>query len=142
MDTHVWVWIASGQLNRMRPGLSEAIERAAREKRLFISASSIWEVALKVAKGGIVISGDLHTWVDEQRRAPGIQIWPLSPAVLIDMTRLPPWVRRSDGKEHRDPNDRFLVTTARRRSATLVTCDEMILDYARQGHLEVFDARP
>jgi PIN domain nuclease of toxin-antitoxin system len=54
---------------------------------------------------------------------------------------LPPWNRSADGKPHKDPNDRFLVATARRKNAALVTCDQIILDYARTGHLLACDAR-
>jgi PIN domain nuclease of toxin-antitoxin system len=52
------------------------------------------------------------------------------------------WIRRADGRPHRDPNDRFIVATARRRNAVLVTCDGPVLDYADEGHLTALDARP
>jgi PIN domain nuclease of toxin-antitoxin system len=58
----------------------------------------------------------------------------------IDSTSLPPWLRRSDKREHRDPADRFIVAAARRLNAILLTCDEEILHYASQGHLAAFDA--
>lgn len=51
------------------------------------------------------------------------------------------WIRGNDTKEHRDPADRFIVTTARRLNGVLVTCDEEILEYARQGHVAACDAR-
>ncbi len=37
--------------------------------------------------------------------------------------------------------DRFIVATARRRGAILATCDQVILDYADDGYVTVYDAR-
>ena len=42
---------------------------------------------------------------------------------------------------HKDPSDRFIVAEARRRNAVLVTCDALMIDYARAGNAVVFDAR-
>ncbi len=53
--------------------------------------------------------------------------------LTIDSTQLPRWLRQPDGREHRDPNDRFIVATARRLNGMLLTGDEEILEYARQG---------
>lgn len=141
LDTHVWIWAALGDTKRLT-ACRAALELAATEQRLFVSAASVWEIALKAVRGDIELGVDLHRWVAEQRHEPGIRLWPLSPAVLIDSTVLPPWIRRRDGKEHKDPNDRFIVVTARRKKAVLVTCDDEIVHYANQGHVTVFDARP
>jgi PIN domain nuclease of toxin-antitoxin system len=142
LDTHIWLWAALGHTSRFRADCQPLVELAAKEQRLFVSAASIWEIAVKSARGDIQISGDLHTWVAEQIREPGIRLWPLSPAVLIDSTLLPTWIRRRDGKEHKDPSDRFIVATARRKRAVLVTCDEEIVNYSQQGQIAAFDARP
>jgi PIN domain nuclease of toxin-antitoxin system len=40
------------------------------------------------------------------------------------------------GEPHRDPADRLLIATARQLRATLITRDELILAYARQGHVD------
>jgi PIN domain nuclease of toxin-antitoxin system len=66
----------------------------------------------------------------------------IDPHLAIETTRLPTWVRKRDGQEHRDPSDRFIVATARRLNAVLITCDEEILDYADRGNLRGYDARP
>jgi PIN domain nuclease of toxin-antitoxin system len=143
LDTHVWVW-ASGEAGgpaQLRAAALPAIERAARSRRLFVSSASMWELALKTARGGALVSGDLRAWVRDQREYPGVRILSLDSRVAVDVALLPLWVRQRDGKEHRDPADRFLVATARRLNGVLLTCDEEILDYARQGHLRAHDAR-
>ena len=141
MDTHVWVWMAANDTARVAPGTAEALDDAARAGRLVALAASVWEIALKTGRGDLMVGVDLHTWVAEQERSPGVRLLAITPALAIDVTQLPAWVRR-DGKPHRDPNDRFIVATAREQGAILATCDEAILDYADEGHLTVYDARP
>jgi len=144
MDTHVWVWVSgeAGGTARLAPALLPPIEEAARDRRLFVSAASVWEVALKAERGQALITGDLDRWVRDQRQYPGVRVLSLDSRTAMDCTRLPPWFRARDGHEHRDPNDRFIVATARRLNAVLLTCDEEILHYASQGHVRAYDARP
>jgi PIN domain nuclease of toxin-antitoxin system len=144
MDTHVWVWVSgeAGGPGRLNPALLPAVEAAARDRRLFVSAASVWEIALKAERGQALIAGDLDTWVRDQRRYPGVRVLTIDPTLAIESTRLPIWLRARDGKEHRDPNDRFIVATARRLNAVLLTCDEEILHFADQGHVQAYDARP
>lgn len=144
MDTHVWVW-ASGEAGgpgRLRGAVLPAIEEAARSRRLFVSAASVWELALKAERGQALLSGDLHAWVRDQRRYPGVRVLPIDARLGVDSTRLPPWARERDGQEHRDPGDRFVVATARRLGGVLLTCDREILAYASRGHLRAYDASP
>ena len=143
LDTHIWVWASGGAGGpaQFAPAAVPAIENAARDRRLYVCAASVWEIALKAARGVLLISGDLHAWVRQQRRYPGVRVLPIDTKLCIDSTHLPVWTRTRDGKEHRDPNDRFLATAARRLNAVLVTCDEEILFYAEQGHLQAYDAR-
>jgi PIN domain nuclease of toxin-antitoxin system len=135
MDTHVWVWLAAGHGGHFAAGVVEALENAAAAAHLWASTFSIWEIALKAEKGALLVATDLHAWVGQQQEEPGVRLLGLTPALGIDATLLPQWTRRSDGKPHRDPCDRFIVATARRRSAVLVTSDRVILDYADDGHV-------
>jgi PIN domain nuclease of toxin-antitoxin system len=141
LDTHIWVWASTGP-GKFRKAAADAIERAASERGLFVSAASVWEIALKAQKGELLISGDLRTWLREQRRYPGVRVLPVNGTLAIDATSLPEWTRKSDKKPHKDPSDRFIVAEARRRNAVLITCDTLMIDYARKGHVVVFDARP
>lgn len=144
LDTHVWLW-ASGEAGGpalLRPAALPEIELAASQQRLLVSAASIWEIALKAERGQLLVTGDLRAWIREQRAYPGVHILPVQSTVAIECTRLPRWIRQRDGKEHRDPCDRFIATTARLLNAVLTTCDREILAYARQGHVKAYDARP
>lgn len=140
LDTHIWVWASSGAKHFKRAAGKE-IEAAAEERRLFVSAASVWEIALKQQKGDLLVSGDLRSWLREQRRYPGVRVLPITGGLTIDATSLPEWIRKSDKKPHKDPNDRFIVAESRRRNAVLITCDVLMIDYARKDHVVVYDAR-
>jgi PIN domain nuclease of toxin-antitoxin system len=144
LDTHIWVWASgeSGGPGQIIHSALPSIEGAARARQLFVSATSVWEIALKEQRGRGLIRGDLSSWVRDQRQYPGVRLLSIDSRLAIACTRLPLWTRKRDGQEHRDPSDRFIVATARRLNAVLITCDEEILDYADQGNLRGFDARP
>jgi PIN domain nuclease of toxin-antitoxin system len=141
LDTHVWAW-ASGEAGgpeQLRPDALPSIELAARSRRLFVSAASVWEIALKYERGRVRVLGDLHRWVRDQRRYPGVRVLPIDSRLGIECTRLPRWTRKQDGGEHRDPGDRFIVASARRLNAVILTCDTEILAYSESGHVQAFD---
>lgn len=142
LDTHAWIWMATGETSRLFQGAAEAIERASGEQRLLVSAASAWEIALKQRRGDLKVSTDLQGWIAAQRNSPGIRFVPLTAGLLVEAVELPRWIRQRDGREHRDPCDRFIVATARRQRAILVTCDPEIIGCGRAGHLRVYDARP
>ncbi len=139
LDTHVWLW-ASGELGGtglLSPEVLARIEAAAGRRCLYASAASVWELAWKVARGRMRVSIELERWLRDQRRAPGIRILPIDAPLALAATRLPPWPAPGapDGQERRDPADRFIVATARRLAATLLTRDQAILAYAAAGNV-------
>lgn len=142
-DTHIWVWASgeAGGQERIRSDALPIIESAAVRRLLYASAVSVWEIALKAERGQALIAGHLPEWVRDQMQHPGVRVLPIDSRLSIASTALPRWIRRRDGREHRDPADRFIVATARRLNAVLVTCDEEVLDYAERGHVNAFDAR-
>jgi PIN domain nuclease of toxin-antitoxin system len=135
LDTHVWIWMLEGAVRELGRDAHNAVEEAGAGGRVLVSAISVWEVAMLEAKGRIRFSMEVGEWVRRALGAPGVHLSPLSPEVAVDSTRLPAPV-------HGDPADRILIATARRVGATLVTRDAKILDYARQGLLDVIDANP
>ncbi len=139
LDTHIWVWSSTGARN-FKTAAASAIESAAGERRLFVSAASVWEIALKIQKGELLVSGDLRAWLRDQRRYPGVRVAPITGPLALESTTLPEWTRKSDKRPHKDPSDRFIVAEARRRNAVLITCDALMIDYARHGNVVVFDA--
>jgi PIN domain nuclease of toxin-antitoxin system len=132
LDTHVWLWLVAGSSD-LSIASRNTIESAAAAGALRIAAISLWEVALLAWGGRIVLGKSISLWIDEALAEPGPRIDPLTPQIAIESYALPEAF-------HRDPADRLIVATARVASATLMTRDRRILDYAARGHLAAIAA--
>jgi PIN domain nuclease of toxin-antitoxin system len=104
IDTHVWVWWVQGD-KRLRP--SQLGHLTAHEPTgLGVSVMSCWEVARLAADGKITLPVPIDDWVRDALAYPGVRILDMTPAIVIESTRLP-------DPFHKDPADRILVATAR-----------------------------
>ena len=129
LDTHVLIWWASGDLQRLSPqaraAIEAEIERAAQPGQapgLLVSAISCWEVAMLVQRGRLALSLEVERWLAVVASIPAVRLLPLEPAVAVAATRLPePF--------HADPADRFLVAQARELAVPLLSADRKIRDY-------------
>lgn len=135
LDTHVWIWVVEGDRAALSAPAIEAVERAAEEGAVRVSAISVWEVAMLEAKGRISLSRPVGDWVHAALHAPGVRLLPLSPEIAIESTRLP-------GAPHGDPADRMLMASARHLGGQLATCDRGILEYSAGGRLKVLSCAP
>ena len=52
LDTHYWIWMESGDSDRVPQRLLLAIQEASGAGILMLSVISVWEVGLLEAKGG------------------------------------------------------------------------------------------
>jgi PIN domain nuclease of toxin-antitoxin system len=127
LDTHVWVWLNSGNSELSAASIAK-IESAAIKGQVGIPAISVWEIATLVAKGRLKLLLPTHQWVYEALSKRGIDLVPLEPDIAIESTELP-------GDFHGDPADRLIVATARVRGLPLLTRDAKILAYGDQGHV-------
>jgi PIN domain nuclease of toxin-antitoxin system len=132
LDTHVLIW---AMLNEPRLGrqAARAINAAARQDRLAVSAITPWEVALLEKKGRITLQKSALEWIREALARPGVSLIPLEPEIAVASTRLP-------FDMHADPADRILVATARHFGAILVTADKALLDVAKKKSFLAMDA--
>ncbi len=117
LDTNALIWLLkdSDRLGR-RAGLE--IDDALQLSRVLISAAPGWEVAGLVAKNRV-------------RLDKAIEEVPLDGEVAIESVAL--------DDLHWDPVDRFIVATAVKMRATLVTSDDRLLSW--KGPLACIDAR-
>jgi PIN domain nuclease of toxin-antitoxin system len=129
LDTHIWVWLLNGDSRIKRSSLFSRILVASRQSGLYVSAISIWEIAMLEAKGRITLSTGITSWIEDAIKAPGLQIIQLLPEISIDSARLP-------GLFHGDPADRIIVATARFLKCPLLTEDKQILAYSKDAFLE------
>jgi PIN domain nuclease of toxin-antitoxin system len=133
LDTHIWLWYVENDVKRFSRKIEPLVEAAVQRSELLISAISVWEIAVLDNIRRIELSQDVRTWVGRALSFPGVRFKSLSPSIAIESTRLP-------GTLHRDPADRILIATARFAGAALVTCDERIIEYAKNGHVKVVNA--
>ncbi|EAQ70465.1 PIN-domain ribonuclease toxin [Synechococcus sp. RS9909] len=120
LDTHVLIWWANGEHDRLSAAAIAAIE--AEEQQRLVSAISCWEVAMLVERGRLGLNVDMERWLNLVASVPRLKLLPLSPAVAVASTRLPRTF-------HADPADRFLVAQARHLNIALVTADSKIRAY-------------
>lgn len=132
LDTHVWVWLLNGS-ERLGPKARKAIQRSLADEAVLVSAISPWEVAMLVSKGRLVLDRDVGEWVQVALSLPGFRLEPVSPEVAVASTRLP-------GKIHSDPADRLIAATTRHLGSTLITADQLLLDYGKAGHIKTLKA--
>jgi len=122
LDTHVLVWWLNGS-NMLSDKAKRLISKSQKEeKNIVVSSISIWEIAMLVDRGRLILSMDVTSWVREAGRIDAIAFVPVDNEIAINSTQLP-------GEFHKDPADRMIVSLARHLSIPLVTADEKILDY-------------
>jgi PIN domain nuclease of toxin-antitoxin system len=133
LDTHVWIWLMTGEPGRLSPDALGPIEVAKDRGDVHIAAISLWEVAMLESRGRLRLSMDCLAWIRAALTAPGVDLVPLTPEVAVASAYLP-------GEFHGDPADRLLVATARTHDLILVTKDERILTYGSAGYVAVLAA--
>jgi PIN domain nuclease of toxin-antitoxin system len=123
LDTHIALWLDSGD---DRLGTSRrTIERTWQEGgRLFLSAVSVWEIAVLVDKRFIELDLAVAAWVERFVGRPGIE------ALSLDHKAAALAYNLGDF-DHRDPADRFLIATAIGHGCALVTHDDRIVRFAK-----------
>jgi PIN domain nuclease of toxin-antitoxin system len=114
LDTHVLLWwLARDPALGSRAGSALADEQA----ELFVSAATVWEIAIKRAAGKLETPDDLGVILRSSAMRELAVTW--SHAALAGaLPRL-----------HDDPFDRMLVAQAQAEELTLVTADRMVLRY-------------
>lgn len=114
LDSHIIVWWL-GDPQRLAPRARVAITDPANE--VFLSAASVWELGLKIARGKLLMPGNFVSTL----RQDGFSDLP----VIVDHAeaslRLPP--------HHADPFDRLLIAQAILENLVFVTRDTAIFDY-------------
>jgi PIN domain nuclease of toxin-antitoxin system len=115
LDTHAWIWLASSPSKLSRKARSACSSAEA----LLVSAISVWEVAMLVAKARLVLDRDVEIWIRQALALPKVRLEPLTPIIAVRATRL---ASAFPG----DPADRIIAATALEHAAPLVTRDERL----------------
>ncbi len=102
-----------------RERLSEAASDVISEAdRVLVSSISIWEIGIKVARGGLSIPLSVQEYSERLERIARVEVLPVDTAI---------WLANLDlSWDHRDPADRTIVATAVLNVCPLVTSDRAI----------------
>lgn len=114
LDTHVFLWWDSGDAQ-----LGTAARKAIADPSngIFVSAASVWEIAIKRQIGRLFYTGSPTAAIVQNGFVP----LPILPDHAERVETLP--------QLHRDPFDRMLVAQALSTSMTFVTADNAIVGY-------------
>jgi PIN domain nuclease of toxin-antitoxin system len=113
LDAHVLLWwlSSSPKLPRHARAGIEVCEVA------YVSAATVWEIAIKVAARKLEFRGDM----EEQLALNNFHPLPITVIHALVAAKLP--------RHHADPFDRMLVAQASFESLTLVTADPQLAVY-------------
>jgi PIN domain nuclease of toxin-antitoxin system len=112
LDTHVFLWWEFKD-SHLPEAFVAAIESPKNE--VFVSAATVWEIAIKRSIGKLKFAGSAHNAVVRH----GFQHLAITSAHAEWAGSMP--------ELHRDPFDRMLIAQAKHEDLILVTKDELIL---------------
>lgn len=115
LDTHIFLWVVTDN-SALKTSARRLIETA---DEVYVSAVSIWEIAIKARLGKIEADTDLL--VDELPRA-GFRDLPVSVKHAARIASLPP--------HHADPFDRLLIAQAITEPLRFLTADRILARYS------------
>lgn len=114
LDTHVLLWWMD---DHPRLSLTARDYIADRHQKVYVSAATIWEAAIKEAKGLLKLSNEFDTKLAAEPFLP----LPITHQHARKSGALPPI--------HKDPFDRLLVGQCLHEGMTLVTKDDLLSRY-------------
>ncbi len=118
LDTHAFLWWASdrGPLSdRGRDLLSDGATE------WLSSLASVWEIAIKVGGGRMVLPDTVERYIPDRLRHDGFELMPIELRHAFRAGSLPPL--------HGDPFDRMLVAQAQLEGLPILTADPVIGRY-------------
>lgn len=101
LDTHTLLWFLQGD-KKLSDKARQFIDNPSNEK--FLSIVSLWEIAVKVSLGKLVLDKSFERLFPEQLHFNRIEILDITVDSLTKLTTLP--------FHHRDPFDRLIIAQA------------------------------
>lgn len=115
LDTHIFLWVVMAS-PRLKGEARRVIESA---EQIYVSAASIWEVAIKSRLGKI--EADVHELLGAIEPSGFVEL-PITSAHAAGVAQLP--------MLHADPFDRMLLSQALQEPLRFLTADEALLPYS------------
>ncbi|MGH9408484.1 MAG: type II toxin-antitoxin system VapC family toxin [Vicinamibacterales bacterium] len=117
LDTCTLLWLSLGS-SRISAN-TEALLRSGPD--VYVSAASVWEIAIKHARGKLPLPTPLPEFVRTLRSRFEFKTLPIDEESALHVAKLPPL--------HADPFDRMLVAQAIVHGLTIVTPDPAVTQY-------------
>ncbi len=117
LDTCALIWLAEGG-GKLSDRTISLINKS---HFVYTSAISAWEISLLCSKEQLKFAMAPEEWFDKFTSNQNIQTIDISPTIAFLSNNLP-W-------HHRDPADRFIISTAISHNLTIVTGDDKFNKY-------------
>lgn len=119
LDTHAFLWWISNS-----PSLSSIARQVVAdvENEVYLSAVSVWEMAIKARAGKLhIFSGDIGPFIDQHMRKNSFQPLPITLAHSAKVHAL--------SNHHGDPFDQMLVAQSQVEKMPIISADKMMQSY-------------
>jgi len=123
LDTHTLLW-AIGKSNELSKKVIKEIENT--ENKVFVSAVSLWEIALKTSIGKLKLSFPIANIADYCGKME-FTLLPLEPLDALNSKDLPFKFK------HKDPFDRLLIYTSIKYGYAFASKDNKMKFYKNNG---------
>lgn len=117
IDTHAFLWFVTGD-ERLSPRARRAMEK--QDVDMYLSAASVWEMAIKSSLGRLTLPNRLHQYV-AQKSEEGFRPLPVEWRHAAAVEALP--------ARHRDPFDLLLIAQALEEDLVVVSADAAFRSY-------------
>jgi PIN domain nuclease of toxin-antitoxin system len=124
LDTHTLIW-AIVDKNKLSSLALKILQD--NDNRLFVSAVSFWEIAIKLGKGRMDLENFQIQNIPDYCKRLAIEQIPLMPADAINYSALPFF------ENHKDPFDRMLIYQCISGNYTLISKDNKMKYYEDVG---------
>jgi PIN domain nuclease of toxin-antitoxin system len=118
LDTHTFLWWNTDD-PRLSPKARELIADGRNE--IYLSVASAWEIAIKAARGSLILPEPPEQYVPSRLRLHRMLVLTIQLRHALTVYDLP--------MIHRDPFDRLLIAQSRAEDLPLLTIDPDITQY-------------
>ena len=128
LDTHILIWSLLAPDN-LSSDIQKLINEAQNSNNLYVAAITLWEVAMLIHKKRINVFERSADFLNTISHIDGLNIIPLNANIAAESVMLP-------GGFTSDPADCLIIASTREIAGNLITRDQKIINWAKQGYLK------
>jgi PIN domain nuclease of toxin-antitoxin system len=118
IDTHIFLWLF-GSSNRISLNVLNLLLNS--NNTIYLSAASVWEIAIKYAKGKLQLPAAPEIFVPDRMKRANFKRLEINYEHTLAIAKLPP--------VHKDPFDRLLIAQANVENLHLLSADDVFGNY-------------